>query len=259
MSEPTPEENSGEIPPENPSPPDSKPPDPKPADPKPPEPSKPADANAPRPASAPSVFSQGLSYAQISARVPEKIVRGVFATASLVINGSHEIAIDFLLRLVPPPMLAARVIMPFGLLPSVVQALHENIENYRSRFAAPAPPPAPPPGFVPPKIHELYEEMKQPEDVMAGAYANKLMITHSPGEFCFDFIFDLFPRPVVTSRIYMSAQQAPVLLETLKRIWGQIQQQHQQQAVPPPSTLPPESPGAPPESPPASSPAPPTD
>ena len=41
------------------------------------------------------------------------------------------------------------------------------------------------------------------EDVMCGAYANALLVVHSASDFCLDFIANLYPRPVVTARIFL--------------------------------------------------------
>jgi len=123
--------------------------------------------------------------------------------------------------------------MPYSILPSVVSALQQNLDNYRARFnAAPAAPPPPPPGYVPPRIEEIYDALKITEEVLAAPHANTLMITHSQTDFCFDFILDLFPRPTVVSRVYVSAAQVPPLLDTLKRTLQRLTQ-------PPPPQEPP--------------------
>jgi hypothetical protein len=167
--------------------------------------------------------TQQVQYSQISARVPDKINRGVFATNALVLTGNQELVCDFLLRMVPPYMLAARVVLPYTALGPMVKAIAENVENHRARFGGTAAPPPPPPNVQQPNIVEVYESLKIPEDVAVGAYANTLMISHTAFEYCMDFILDAFPRPTVTQRIYMSAAQVPPFLNTLKRTWEQLQ------------------------------------
>jgi len=169
--------------------------------------------------------------------------RGIFATNVLVLQGAQEFVCDFLLRMVPPYMLAARVVLPYSNLGPFTAALEENLNNYRARFQKGPPTlPPPPPNVQPPRIDEVYEQLKIPEDVAVGAYANTVMITHTAAEFCFDFILDLFPRPTVTCRVYVSAPQVPGLLDTLKRTLVQLQarvaaqaaqQQAQSQPKPP--------------------------
>ena len=180
--------------------------------------------------------TQQVKYSQISARIPERLNRGVFATNALVLTGNQELVCDFLLRMVPPHMLAARVVLPYTALGPMVKAISENVENYKARFGAPAAPPPPPPNVQPPNITEIYEQLKISEEVAVGAYANTLMISHTAFEYCLDFILDLFPRPTVTQRIYLSAAQVPPFLNTLKRTLEQIQQRGHGPQLPPPVT-----------------------
>jgi hypothetical protein len=178
-------------------------------------------------------LTQQVQYSQISARVPEDRNRGTFANYGVVLTGKQELVCDFLLRMVPPQLLAARVILPYSALPALLQAMTENLENYRNRFGAPAALPPPPPNVPQPKISEVYEQLKISDEVSVGAYANTMMISHTPTEFCMDFILDLFPRPVVTQRIYMAAGQIPGLINSLKRTLEQIQRPPQPQPPPP--------------------------
>ncbi len=186
-------------------------------------------------------ITQNVEYSKLSARVPERVNRGTFATNALVLTGAQELCCDFLLRMVPPYLLAARVIMPYTTLGPLVKAIGENLENFRNRFgAAPAALPPPPPNVPQPNIVEVYEQLKISDEVAVAAYANTLMISHTATEFCLDFILDLFPRPVVTQRIYLAAPQVPPFLATLKRTHEQLQQRNPQQQHPPqPPTAPP--------------------
>lgn len=192
-------------------------------------------------------FSQNVPYSPVSARVPERVSRGTFATHFILLTGHQELAIDFLLHLAPPFLLGARVVLPYSTMEPMIRAIGENIENYRKRFgAAPPAPPPPPPNVPQPNLAEIYENLKISDEVAVGAYANTLMISHTATDFCLDFILDLFPRPVVTQRVYLSAPQVPNLLNTLKRTLEQIQQriaQQQQQTSAPPPPTPPATPG----------------
>ncbi|MFM8219500.1 MAG: DUF3467 domain-containing protein, partial [Planctomycetaceae bacterium] len=53
--------------------------------------------------------------------------------------------------------------------------------------APPAPPPMPP-------ISDVYDQLKLPDELLAGSYANSVVISHSPAEFCLDFITSFYPR-----------------------------------------------------------------
>lgn len=188
-------------------------------------------------------ITQQVHHSRISARVPEQIGRGTFATHALVLTGNQELCIDFLLRMAPPYLLAARVILPYSTLAPLIHAIGENLEHFRQRFGhAPAALPPPPPNVPQPDLAEVYDQLKISDEVAVGAYANTLMISHSASEFCLDFILDMFPRSVVTQRVYMAAPQIPPLLTTLKRTFDQLQQRLAQQQQQPPPQNPPQPP-----------------
>ena len=69
--------------------------------------------------------------------------------------------------------------------------------------------------------------------LLGGVFANAVMIRHTPEEFCFDFIANLFPRPVVVSRVYMAAGRVPSLVEAMSSA-VQRYQQHGPSGPPPP-------------------------
>jgi Protein of unknown function (DUF3467) len=188
----------------------------------------------PKPPGEPGAFSQEIQHAQISARVPEKVSKGVFSTGAMVFQGQHEFVIDFVLRMAQPNMIAARVILPLSIMGSVIGALRENLGNYTSKFGPPPPLPVAPQPTPPPPIEEIYSGLKLPDDMLSGVYANAVMIAHSPAEFYFDFITNFYPRSAVSCRVYMSAPQVPGLLNTLVRAFQQYQQKLAQQQPRPP-------------------------
>ena len=191
--------------------------------------------DSPKPPGEPGTYSQEIQHAQISARVPEKVSKGVFSTGAMVFQGQHEFVIDFVLRMAQPNMIAARVILPLSIMGSVLAALRENLGNYTSKFGPPPALPMPPQPPIPPPIDEIYSGLKLPDDMLSGVYANAVMIAHSPAEFYFDFITNFYPRSAVSCRVYMSAPQVPGLLNTLMRAFQQYQQKlaSQQQPRPP--------------------------
>ncbi len=93
------------------------------------------------------------THSQISARVPEKVSRGVFSTGAMVFQGPHEFVIDFVLSMAAPHQIAARVVLPLSIMPSVIGALRENLANYQAKFGPPPalPVPTPPPTPVWPR------------------------------------------------------------------------------------------------------------
>jgi Protein of unknown function (DUF3467) len=197
----------------------------------------------PKPPSEPGGFTQEVQYSQVTARVPEKVGRGVFSNGALVMQGLHEFVVDFVLNIAQPHQIAARVVLPITLMPSLIAALRENLNNYQNRFGPPPALPVPQPPPAPPSIEEIYSNLKLPDEIMSGVYANAVMIVHTPAEFCFDFITNFYPRSAVASRVYLAAPQAPVLLNNLTRSYQQYQQKLASQQLPKPPGQPPQGPG----------------
>src|SRR5580692_7000504 len=84
-----------------------------------------------KPKGEPHAVSQEFQIANIGARVPEKVARGVFSTGVLVLQGSSEFVLDFVLRMNQPHQVAARVVLPINLVPQLIEVLRTNLENYR--------------------------------------------------------------------------------------------------------------------------------
>ncbi len=183
--------------------------------------------NGPVPAGDGGQFTQRVKHQQISARVPEDIAKGVFASAALVLNGPHEFIVDFIQTVARPHQVVSRVILPISIMPSMLNAMKQNLDNYQKRFGPPPELPKPSPGTKPPTIEEIYDQLKLPDETSHGSYCNTVMITHSPSEFCFDFITSFYPRSTVAQRVYMSTPQVLRLNETLVRSFEQFQNKMQ--------------------------------
>jgi len=199
-----------------------------------------------------AVYSQPFHNQPVAARVPEKLAKGTFTTGVLVQDGPNEFVLDFLQTLSRPPQITSRVILPPNVMVALVNTLADNLNKYVQVYGPPAPLPRPPQPQRRPSIQEIYENFKLPEDMWSGAYANSVLIGHAPAEFFMDFITGFYPTAAVSSRIYMSAQQAPRMLETLRmslqqfqrRVAGQQQQQQPPQGPAAPSEPPPPAPPA---------------
>lgn len=178
----------------------------------------------------PGPFTQEIQHTPIGARVPESVSRGVFSTGAIVLQGQHEFVLDFLLRMSQPHQVVARVILPVSIVPGAIAALRENLGKYQTKFGPPMS--LPTSNVRPPTINELYEQLKLPDDRLGGTYANGLIITHSASDFGFDFIANLYPRPVVACRVFLSAPQVPGLLATLNGSYQQFLQKRD--TMPPP-------------------------
>ena len=156
-----------------------------------------------KPGGVPPTFSQDVHHANVGARVPEKVARGVFSTGVLVLQWHTEFVLDFVLRMSHPHQLAARVVVPVSFLPRLVAALRENLDAYRKTFGGPPPSlPLPPPPARPLSIDEVYDGLKIADEALGGVYANAAQVSHTPAEFCFDFITDFYPRAAVTARVF---------------------------------------------------------
>ena len=176
----------------------------------------------PRDPKHPETITQDLQFSQVSARVPDKVSPGVHASGVLLLNGPNEFILDFLQQMVQPPKVATRVVMNPQTLASFIRALDENVGMYDQKFGPPKALPTPPPGAKPTPIDELYSQLKLPDDMLGGVYSNAVMITHRPSDFVFDFLATFYPRSVVSSRVFMSAQQVAPFLNTMKRSFQQF-------------------------------------
>jgi len=200
-------------------------------------------SKAPGPPDEEGPYCEEIQHSQVSAVVPERVARGVFSTGAVVVQGAHEFILDFLLRMSQPQQVAARIVLPPGVVAQFIGALTDNLNNYQAKYGAPIIPngpagqPAPPPA-APVSAQDLYEQLKLQDDVLSGNYANAVMIGHTPCEFCFDFITTFFPRSAVSSRVFMAAPGVPRLLDSLKHSFEKYQQKIQQQRNTPPQAPP---------------------
>jgi hypothetical protein len=192
---------------------------------------------------------QQVRSSHIGALVPTHIGRGVFSTGVAVLQGQYEFIVDFLLQMQQPQQVVARVVLPPPVVGQFLHALGENITKYENRFGPiahnqPAANPVPTEGqqdgatqqpetSVPPvegttgsmpqhRAEDLYDQLRLPDDVMAGHYANAVMIGHSTSEFSFDFIATFYPRSVVVQRVFLSAPNVPRLKDSLSQAFEQF-------------------------------------
>ncbi len=195
-------------------------------------------------------YSMEFRHSPVSARVPERLARGIMSTGVLVLDGPNEFILDFMQGLTRPFQVASRVVIPPAVMEQLCAALRDNLSKYESRFGATPPLPKPPTDRRP-TLQEIYDEFKLPEDQLSGTYANAVMVGHSPSEFFFDFITNFYPTSAVSSRVFLSAQQIPRTLEAFQMAFGRFQQRimqaRQQQAqgqfyIPPPQPQQPPTP-----------------
>lgn len=81
--------------------------------------------------------------------------------------------------------------------------------------AGPVTPPPPAPRRPTPQ--EIYDDLKIPDSILSGAYANGVMIAHGASEFGLDFLTSFYPQSAVSARVFMASGQIPRLLESLQQ------------------------------------------
>ena len=144
-------------------------------------------------------------------------------------TGPSEFIVDFLQTIGRPHRVATRVVIPHPVMPQFIEALNTNLELYRNRFGDPPAPPVPNPNQARrPSPQEIYDDLKLPDDVLSGVYANGVMIGHGASEFGLDFLTSFFPQSAVSARVFVAAGQVPRLLESLR---GAVRQLEQRQAA----------------------------
>lgn len=190
----------------------------------------------------------------LRARVPDQVAGGTFSTGAIVMTGPTEFIVDFLQTIGRPHKVAARVVIPHQVMPQFIDALNTNLDLYRNRFGEPAVPQTPPPNPDQrrPSPQEIYDDLKLPDEVLSGTYANGVMIGHGATEFGLDFLTSFFPQSAVSCRVFLAAGQVPRLLESLR---GAVRQLEQRRQGNPPQNLTPQDP--PQQEPPDSQPPPP--
>jgi len=176
---------------------------------------------------------------QLSVKVPNRLLPGVYANQMIIRHTREEFLIDFLNRFPPEGVVTARVIVSPGHLKRMIGALQDNLRRYEAthgpvlragtptgaadnRSAAPQPegaPAAAAPGAGAPRALQA----KVPERVLAGVYANQMVVSHSSEEFLIDFINIFPPEGVVTARVFVSPDQLKRMIAALRDNFGRYE------------------------------------
>jgi hypothetical protein len=204
-------------------------------------------SNQPQPEGNSGQFNQRIAHAPVTARVPEKVARGVFSTGVIVIDGPFEFVLDFVMGLVQPRQVVARVVMSPVVVEQFIHAIRDNVGKFESRFGKIPELPRPPQPPKPPSIQEIYDELEMSDETLAGSYCNAVLMSHGVSEFTFDFITRFFPTAAVSSRVFLAAPQVPKLLESLSTSLNRYKQRmdtmrQQQPPQDPPMSYPPTPP-----------------
>jgi hypothetical protein len=79
----------------------------------------------------------------IPVKIPEDLVRGVYANQMVVNHTREEFVIDFVNLFPPQGVVTARVIVSPGHLKRMIGAMQENLRKYEERFGKVAAAPSP--------------------------------------------------------------------------------------------------------------------
>jgi Protein of unknown function (DUF3467) len=182
------------------------------------------------PAGNTGAHSQQFSHNPVAARVPERVARGAHATGVVVLDSPTEFVLDFLQGLTRPYQVVQRIVVHPAVMGQLAGAMQDNVNKYTAAFGQPPAMPQPPQRR--PTIQEIYENFKLADEQLSGSYANSVMIGHSRAEFYLDFITGFYPTAAVSARIFLSAFQAPRILETLNLALQQYKKRHEPPANP---------------------------
>jgi hypothetical protein len=166
-----------------------------------------------------------MQHSLATARIPEDVAKGVFANEIILLRGDDEVAIDFIQSIASPRQLVSRVIMTAESAKKMIKALEEKITNCTvvvngCSFTLSGE------GSVrledgmqqtETSVSEIYETTKVQDEILMGKYANIVSVTQNNGDFCIDFMVALFPRSVVSARIFLSMHHAYELLVALRK------------------------------------------
>jgi hypothetical protein len=159
-------------------------------------------------------FSQQFQHTPVGARLPDRVAQGVFTTGVIVMEGPDEFVVDFFQGLNRPPRVATRIVMSPNVMSQFAHALKENLQRFEQAFGPPKSMPTPSTEHRP-SVQDIYQDLRLPDEMLSGCYANTVMIGHSPSEFFFDFITRFYPTAAVSARVYIAASQVPQMLNAL--------------------------------------------
>ncbi len=168
----------------------------------------------------------------VAAIVPEHLHRGAVATSLVVVKAEEVYLADFLCAVAYPVSIVARIIMtPRTLTKSIesletaLQACGQSAPARRHRKGTVTTPTAansarkpadgdePLAGF---RIRDLYDELRSCDRILAGTFADSLMVRHTDSEICLDFFSNFYPKSYLAARLIIPAGRVPGLLQTLR-------------------------------------------
>ena len=178
---------------------------------------------------------QQFKQNQVGARLPEHLAAGAFATGAVVLQGPNEFMIDFVQALRPPARVVSRIVLSHQVMGQLIETLTANFRKYEEAMGPPKP--APQKQQNPqPTIQKIYEDLKLPDELLSGAYANVIMIGHSHSDFFLDFATQFYPTAAVSARVHIAASNVPGLMKTLDAAYDHFKKMPNKNSPQPPQS-----------------------
>jgi len=172
-----------------------------------------------------------------TALIPEKVGVGLFATEVVVFHSENEVAIDFIQGIAKPYRVVRRVIITEKVAKTLNDTLKTELQTNKSKNSS----------YVEnlknkntqeienissqestdfqkkEKVDDIYSGLKMENNELNGFYANKILVNYGKDSFCLDFISNIYPKSIVTSRIFMTKNSVLELLNALNKIFNNDQ------------------------------------
>jgi hypothetical protein len=170
-----------------------------------------------------------------TALIPEKVGIGLFSTEVVVFHSESEVAIDFIQGIAKPYRVVRRVIMANSITKTFFEVLKnelnspkksnnssyvENLKNKNYEESLNKNQQKDEDLEKREKVDDIYRELKIENDELSGFYANKVLINYGTDSICLDFISNIYPKSIVTSRIFVTNGTIIELLSALNKIFN---------------------------------------
>lgn len=167
---------------------------------------------------------------------------GVFANGLIVFTGGHEFVLDFIQNMESPIRVMARVVVPHAAMGAMLEVLRQGATPPALAAGAAggggggagsgggqtgggsgggsgggegmAPVATPTTNHNP---QQVYDDLKVPDIIHKGVYANALVTAHNDQVMRMDFVAQFVPQAVLSARIYLTRPEAASVLATLEQ------------------------------------------
>ena len=188
--------------------------------------------------------SQQFLHSPTRPAVPKLVQPGVFSNVFMLQQVNDEFVLDFATTLIQPHELVARVVVSQKGLATTIAALEEGLAQCELRFglsvrtvgelarsreateltATELDEPGQEVPREPDKGHtdrgvdmaKVYQGLVIPDERLVGVFADSVDVRFTSGEFCLDFVGNLYPHSVVVARVFLAAGRLPSLAATLR-------------------------------------------